>query len=1363
LTPPLHPKPQSGAALIVTLTLLLLITGLAISLFMTANTELQSASQFKNSQGLTELSDICVNLVMGQIKDATTTNAANTPATRSTWASQPGMIRTYASSTNAAMSYKLYSWDGPRVSGEDTTSVPLTWFSNPALYTDLNEPIPNSTNPSPNFYRYPIAYPPLPATDTTRPLGYDVLPSAPRSTGGAFTNQVPMPVQWLYVLKDGTMVYPTSASGNTATISGASAANPIVARVAYWTDDETSKVNINTAAGGEYWGPLVQKNLRQLTNSYWLPTSWEFQRYPGHPARTDLQAIFPDLTRQQIWAFTPRVSDNGATASNAMTTQPSSVAYDSDRLLASVGEARFSSTNTNSVGRADFTNNWSERIERNKFLITAASRAPEATLYGTPRVSIWPLATNTNTTHRTTLDSLFAFCSTIQKTTNAANPVIPTNRPYYFVRTTGHKTNQVSLNGDLTNSINTNMFNYLDSLSGVSSIPGIGPVGITSKYEPAGRDQLVTQFYDYIRCVNKIDTGLAANEFTGASSGGAGFVMPVRRVTSTGTNYGFGRFHTINQVAIHFICTADGDIPIFPNWSASSNYSSNSQVTYAQRYWEARRGIVNIAPGSPDPAISLPDTNNLQYPWKEIYHLSLWSAPPPAPNANFSPNPPPPAIHTNYTPILPGQVCLQAIAYIEPAMPGGGYPYSPLGDGRANQDYKFLVSGLNSFSLNGLNIGFHSNAAIYPQTYPQSVNNVMHGRSGGIVKYLLFLTSSTFVKTPEARGGFSNPDLTNATWTSGSNSYTGIVNRGMITNDIYNIGIPTCVPAPLPNTPSDLAGSYPLVSSPIRITKGPTMNLSAATINVTTIHKTSTPSFTNTYSVPFPAATIPMPTRPPNTNQWVFYPSGWDGTSTNGTNSGGRFPIINRNLSWETDLILPSYDTVFAVATKHGDYRISMARPNSPNNWAPVPANPSFPSMQHRLFNTAYSGTNNFYVPGANYPSNAFGLLPPANPLTRPGIPAQADLASGVAHPLTYGDFDNGLAELPDGPYINSPDEAAGYPDGSYSGWAQSLNDNAWTNATFFTPNRKIASPVAFGSLPSAAEQDRPWQNLLFRPAPGVDHPGKAGFKIDGTSLSGAPPDHVWLDFFWMPIVEPWAISETFSTAGKINMNYQIAPFSYIRRTTGVQAVLRTGGVTAISSSASRYTGGNYIKTDGNSGAATGLTSSTNSGAPSKIRDQSPFPVNLDETLKGFDARLSNNAALFRTASEICELPIVPVASEASYNSLQDGSWWTNWRYTGDNTKEATYNDIYPRLTTKSNTYTVHYRVQMLKKLPGGDQTTWDESKDKVASELRGSTLIERFLDPNATYPDYATAFSTSASLETLYRFRVLQRSQFTP
>jgi uncharacterized protein (TIGR02600 family) len=459
------------------------------------------------------------------------------------------------------------------------------------------------------------------------------------------------------------------------------------------------------------------------------------------------------------------------------------------------------------------------------------------------------------------------------------------------------------------------------------------------------------------------------------------------------------------------------------------------------------------------------------------------------------------------------------------------------------------------------------------------------------------------------------------------------------------------------------------------------------------------------------------------------------------------------------NLFLSNSDTVFAVATTHGDYRISMVRPSAVANWSAVPAstNAGYTNFQHRLFNASGGSM----VPGANYPTNALDLLPASDGAARPPIPAQTNLSAlGFAHPRTYGDFDNGLPTVPDGPYINANDDYGGWSTGAYQGlyWARTGFLNSTTILPIYqSPNRKIASPVAFGSLPSAAVQNRPWQNLLFRPVPGVNHPGKAGFSIDGTTLTGAPPDHIWLDFFWMPVVEPWAISETFSTAGKINMNYQITPFSYIRRTTGLQAILNNEKVTALSSNASTYTSpypGKYQK--------------TSSGGPNgKLSWESVFSVNMTETLKGFDERLSNNAALFRTASEICELPIVPVASGATYTSMTNatGNWWTNWQYTGDNTKEATYNDIYPRLTTKSNTYTVHYRVQMLKKLPGGDQSTWDESKDKVASELRGSTLIERFLDPNATYPDYATAFSSvnSPSLETYYRFRVLQRSQFTP
>ncbi len=36
---------------------------------------------------------------------------------------------------------------------------------------------------------------------------------------------------------------------------------------------------------------------------------------------------------------------------------------------------------------------------------------------------------------------------------------------------------------------------------------------------------------------------------------------------------------------------------------------------------------------------------------------------------------------------------------------------------------------------------------------------------------------------------------------------------------------------------------------------------------------------------------------------------------------------------------------------------------------------------------------------------------------------------------------------------------------------------------------------------------------------------------------------------------------------------------------------------------------------------------------------------------------------------------------------------------TGDNLREKPYADLYPRLTTKSNTYTVHFRVQNAQKV----------------------------------------------------------------
>jgi hypothetical protein len=94
---------------------------------------------------------------------------------------------------------------------------------------------------------------------------------------------------------------------------------------------------------------------------------------------------------------------------------------------------------------------------------------------------------------------------------------------------------------------------------------------------------------------------------------------------------------------------------------------------------------------------------------------------------------------------------------------------------------------------------------------------------------------------------------------------------------------------------------------------------------------------------------------------------------------------------------------------------------------------------------------------------------------------------------------------------------------------------------------------------------------------------------------------------------------------------------------------------------------------------------------------------------------------------------------------------------------------LLPRLTTKSNTYTVHLRVQALKQVPGwrtsaADWGRWDETKDQVVSEYRGSASIERYVDPNDTsIPDFAQTANYSKNLAPYYRWRTLTEKQFLP
>jgi len=297
-----------------------------------------------------------------------------------------------------------------------------------------------------------------------------------------------------------------------------------------------------------------------------------------------------------------------------------------------------------------------------------------------------------------------------------------------------------------------------------------------------------------------------------------------------------------------------------------------------------------------------------------------------------------------------------------------------------------------------------------------------------------------------------------------------------------------------------------------------------------------------------------------------------------------------------------------------------------------------------------------------------------------------------------------------------------------------SVTDGVSTPGTrgYFSPNRQIPSPITLlGSLPSSVTTG--WQTLLFSPNPaaGAGHPGLNGI-----------PDHVLLDLFWMPVAEPYPISETFSTAGKININSAIVPFGYIKRQTGLYALLKSTWITALHIGlAETYKSHDRVKSNPNA----------------KTR----YQIDALETLKRFDEDVFDLGNIFRSASQICEMWLVPEDPAVSATNVED--FWTNKLLTSDTGREEPYNNLYSRVTTKSNTFTVHYRAQVLRKVPGTAPGVWDESRDRVGSELRGATLIERYLDPNATdIPDYATE-PDAVPLGNFYKWRVVSDTLFQP
>ena len=1176
---------------------MIFLSALLLAFLASTKSNLVSSKLYAQGTSVKLLAETAVNLVQLQIRSATSGQ------TNKTWASQPGAIRTYDNTGQQDKIYRLYSSDSLLVSTIDPVAevgALANWYNDTAIFTDLNAPVSG---------HYPI-FNPAAATGSTAVEGLTIksAPAAP-SVGG---NAAPMPVRWLYVLQNGAIVSP-SGSGKNATVSGASTQNQIVARIAFWTDDDSCKININTASESTYWDtPRVQTSQDYALASY-QPAQKEFQRYSGHPSTVCLSTVFPALTANQIYAIAPRVVEGGSDRGTAVA--PTALTPDGDRLYCSVDELVVKPNRDLNAGLDKDT------VDKVRFCLTAQSKAPEVNLFNQPRIAIWPIRKDpllsSSSAKVTVFDKLIAFCSTVN------------GSPYYFQRE-----QYDSPTHDISIQRNQELLGYLEKLTS-TEIPGFGG-NFQIKYGD-DRDQILTEIFDYIRCSNLNDDLLTSgNQFTpGFGSGGTG-----------STNYspghgwaapsqwngtaGLGRAYSLSELGIIFICNAVADDPA----TSGIDESSGSNTT------------ANLVLGG--------------------------------------------------TLLTAGQKYVQAIIVPEFFCAMQGWT-------GCRPEMRIRITGLDNLQVNGSSLGFPADGSMPYSDF----NNIPNGRAWG--------------------GG--------ANWRSFGMALDGSVSVGG---------------APLGNLPGDGASAnapnYPFISFPVKLSgipaSGGTMAFTGGVITIefyATTGAASPGNLIQKIKVKLPDGTFPIPnivttgtaavsSTPATTKEtwWAFCKKG----AVSGIR--GRLNAVRNDTSVTGDVsdagaggvfIRNDFDTVRTILPRHGDYRLIAGISTLDDSNGSIFVRHPYYDDPARRNASLYSGYLAWSAPGLQSPGR---YISGANYSTDqvPDIPSTA---TGTDTPESTGDFDNGVAAAPDGPYVNKPDEGNTYRNKpSDVPYFSNNQKQEGLGSTFFSPNRMLPSPGMFGSLPTGIKQSAPWQTLLFRPQSA--HPGSA-----------SPKDHLLMDLFWMPVVEPYAISEPFATAGKINMNYQILPFSYMERSTGIRAALKAEKIAAIPT-------------------AKGLTYKTTTGGKI-MSDVFRLEIDRNETLKQFQS-LFDSGKIFRSATEICDLHIVPNGKTVSAMS----SFWTSHALTGDNLREKIYTTLYAKLTTKSNVFTVHYRVQTLLK-PQNDPNPdkWIEGTHVITGEYRGSTTLERYIDPSDTaIPDYAKA-SNPPGLDQFYKFRIISSTQFNP
>ena len=930
----------------------------------------------------------------------------------------------------------------------------------------------------------------------------------------------------------------------------------------------------------------------------------------------------------------------------------------------------------------------------------------------------------------TVFDKLIAFCSTIH------------GHPYYFQRE-----NANSSSNDIGLTRNGELYAYLQNLT-ARPVPGFGGDTFSGKYPAGDRDQILTEIFDYIRSTNLADDNLdPSKRFTKPPGPGAAWVVP----TISGNTMGFGRTYTLSSLSIGFICNADGtgflingakpdpgNAPVKASNDAkidSNNTTTNKvlggTLLKGEPFYDVGYSIagVPVAGTAGNNVFDWDDTNGNGKcdfePWDDANENGLYDA---------------------------GE------SYVD-GNGNGKYDqewHEPLHDW--GRDNNFITIDLDGSQGSPANAGVRRGNGVYDpgEKYIQAIIvpelfSVMQGwarMAPDMQVKITGLENLTVTVDGVTQNLFPPAASTSVPFNAFPGNYYDMRGWGAFPGWRYFAaakGSPARGNLSADATGGLVVGLYPFIGNPIKIrdTAG-SMIFSGGNVTVEFYAGASgllnATTLIQTFKLNFPGGTFPTPNivstgtpgtppllTPPFTNDatgstkpenwWAF---SWKGIGNDGK-TPGRLGTLYGPSTAKGMFFRKEFDVVRSILPRHGDFRVIAAtRDLADTANAVFVAHPSYADQTVRMahsFGGVDRGGSGGDFAGTYIASLAY---PIAVPNCVPVIPSNAGAAD---RPEATGDYDAGTAKVADGAYINKPDEGNAYrfvP----SNIPYFDSDYAYTSGgtMFFTPNRIMPSPGMFGSL--SAGLKKPWRTLLFRPQPG--HP----------SAAVLPRDHLLMDLFWMPVVEPYAISDPFSTAGKVNLNYQMLPFTYIERSTGLQAILKSEKVGSIP----------------NSSIAT-YKDPVGAGASIFRLD-----VNIPETLGQFSTKFSAGQ-IFKSASEICDIDIVPSDGTAETMS----TYWNNRQLTGDNLRERIYTTIYPRLTTKSNTFTVHYKAQALKKAYK-TPTIWNEDKDKVVGEYRGSTTIERYINPNdRNIPDYGKDPNAIPDLGSYYKWRVLNTRQFAP